>query len=155
MVQNKLDKNLLNPDALITMKHLVACGATGRTIGDGIKLLAKGSVKKPIHIEVSRASKRAVEKVEAAGGSVTVSWYTRLGLRALLKPEKFDILPRRSRPPPKYTEYYTSDETRGYLSPMMQMRKLGLTYKPMVVEKEIDTRVGKQVTSSKQRGKET
>ena len=130
-IQLKLDRNLLNPNKLVTMKNLVACGAVGRNVGDGVKLLAKGNVSVPIQIEVTRASKRAIEKIEAAGGSVTVSWYTRLGLRALLKPEKFEILPRRSRPPPKYMEYYTSNESRGYLSPMMQMRKLGLNYTPV------------------------
>ena len=133
-IQEKLDKNLLDPTKQITIKHLVACGAIGRNVGDGVKLLAKGDVKQPIDIEVSRASKRAIDKIEAAGGSVTVSWYTKLGLRALLKPFKFDILPRRSRPPPKYMEYYTSNETRGYLSPMMQMKKLGLPYTPVAVE---------------------
>jgi large subunit ribosomal protein L15 len=130
----------------ITIKHLVACGAIGRNIGDGVKLLAKGTVKQAIDIEVSRASKRAIDKVEAAGGSVTVSWYTKLGLRTLLKPFKFDILPRRSRPPPKYMEYYTSNETRGYLSPMMQMKKLGLQYSPVVIEPTVTD--GKQSDKS-------
>jgi len=116
------------------MKNLVACGAVSRNIGDGVKLLAKGNLDHPIQIEVTRASKRAIEKIEAAGGTVTVSWYTRLGLRALLKPEKFDLLPRRSRPPPKYMEYYTSNETRGYLSPMMQMKMLGLKYTPVTID---------------------
>ena len=129
-----MEQNLLDPTKPITIRELVACGAIGRNVGDGVKLLAKGEVSQPINIEITRASKLAIEKVEAKGGSVTVSWFTRLGLRALLKPFKFDILPRRSRPPPKYMEYYTSNETRGYLSPMMQMKRLGLKYEPLVVD---------------------
>jgi large subunit ribosomal protein L15 len=135
-IQEKLEKNLLDPTKPITIKHLVACGAVGTNVGDGIKLLAKGDIAQPVNIEVTRASERAISKVEAKGGSVTVAWYNRLGLRALLKPYKFDILPRFARPPPKYMEYYTSNETRGYLSPLMQMKKLGLSYTPVVIEQE-------------------
>ena len=36
------------------------------------KLLGKGRIDRAIHITVAEASARAVEKVEAAGGSVTV-----------------------------------------------------------------------------------
>ncbi|MBT3356894.1 MAG: 50S ribosomal protein L15 [Euryarchaeota archaeon] len=37
------------------------------------KLLGKGRVTKTLHITVAEASARAIEKVEAAGGSVTLS----------------------------------------------------------------------------------
>ena len=36
------------------------------------KLLGKGSVKRALHVTVPEASARAIEKIEAAGGSVTV-----------------------------------------------------------------------------------
>lgn len=36
------------------------------------KLLGKGRIDRAIHITVAEASARAIEKVEAAGGSVTV-----------------------------------------------------------------------------------
>lgn len=131
-IQGKIDRELLDPTKPITMKELVQCGALGSNLKDGVKLLARGQLRQPIEIETTRASARAIEKVEQAGGVVQVSWYTRLGLRALLKPEKFEggIVPERARPPSKYIEYYTSDEQRGYLSPKMQMRKLGLNYVP-------------------------
>jgi large subunit ribosomal protein L15 len=38
-----------------------------------IKLLARGTVEKPLQIAVAKASKAAVAAVEAAGGSVTVT----------------------------------------------------------------------------------
>ena len=37
------------------------------------KLLGKGRITKTLHITVAEASARAIEKVEAAGGSVTLS----------------------------------------------------------------------------------
>ena len=77
--------------------------------------------KTPIDIEVSRASKSAIKAVEDAGGRITCVYYNKLGLRALLKPEKFDIIPRRARPKPKIIGYYKSFENRGYLSPEMQL----------------------------------
>jgi hypothetical protein len=39
----------------------------------------------PLHLQVSSVSPAAQKLVEAAGGSVTRVYYTRLGLRALLK----------------------------------------------------------------------
>ena len=79
-----------------------------------------------IHIEVSQASLKAIEAVEAKGGTVTCMHYNRLALRALLKPEKFVTITRRARPPPKLMEYYTSDDKRGEFSPLVQLRKAGL-----------------------------
>jgi hypothetical protein len=39
----------------------------------------------PLHLQVSSVSPAAKALVEAAGGSVAKVYYTRLGLRALLK----------------------------------------------------------------------
>ena len=109
-------------DSVITVADLVNSGAVKKNVGDGVKLLGNGPLTVPVAIEVTRASKQAIEKVERAGGSVVTAWYNRLGLRALLKPEKFAVLPRRAAPPPKYQPYYTSYEWRGYLSPEVQRR---------------------------------
>lgn len=51
---------------------------------------------------------------------VTV-YHTPLTLRALIAPEKFDVLPRTPRPPPKLMPYYTNDDNRGYLSQRVQL----------------------------------
>jgi len=37
------------------------------------KLLGSGRVHRPIHVTVEHASTRAIEKIESAGGSVTIS----------------------------------------------------------------------------------
>jgi len=77
-------------------------------------------------LEVSRASEDAIQAVEAAGGTITCVHFNKLALRALLKPYKFDILPRRARPPPKLMNYYLDRTKAGYLSPEVQMRNLKL-----------------------------
>jgi large subunit ribosomal protein L15 len=54
---------------------------------------------------VSRTTSRAKAAVEAAGGTVRLVYYNKLGFRALLKPEWFEkkgrLLPKAARPPPK------------------------------------------------------
>lgn len=113
---------------VLTLRDLVAAGvATSSSIKHGIKLLAKGKERltSPIQIETSRASKEAIRAVEEAGGEVTTVHYNRLALRALLKPEKFERLPKFARPPPKWQTYYTNwERNRGYLSVQAQMREL-------------------------------
>ena len=83
-------------------------------------------MKTPIHLEVSSASAEAIKAVEAAGGTVTCVHFNKLALRALIKPYKFEILPRRARPPPGIVDYYLDRTKAGYLSPEIQTRNLKL-----------------------------
>lgn len=121
---------------LITMRDLYAAGLVS-SVEDGIKLLAGSLNKDPygesknifnstIHLEVSMASATAIRMVEEAGGTVTCVHFNPLALRALLKPYKFELLPRRARPPPKIMNYYLDVTKAGYLAPEIQMRNLGL-----------------------------
>jgi large subunit ribosomal protein L15 len=113
---------------VLTMQDLVSAGvATSSSVKHGMKLLAKGKERlaSPIQIEISRASGEAIRAIEEAGGEVTTVHYNRLALRALLKPEKFERLPKFARPPPKWQPYYTNwHGNRGYLSVQAQMRDL-------------------------------
>ena len=135
------------PNELLTMKDLLLSGLFTNPM-DGVKILGKVNInrnyihsvlpywqffikgkenfKVPIHLEVSRASEDAIQAVEAAGGTITCVHFNKLALRALLKPYKFDILPRRARPPPKLMNYYLDRTKAGYLSPEVQMRNLKL-----------------------------
>jgi len=128
-IQDHIDMGRLKvpqpDDPPISLKDLVDVGITkANSIKHGIKLLAKGKerIKSPIRIEVSRASIAAIDAIEAVGGEVTTVHYNKLALRALLKPHKFEIIPKRARPPPKLMPYYTSYENRGYLSPEVQLK---------------------------------
>lgn len=52
----------------------------------------------PITIEVSRASQKAIEAIEKAGGSITTRYYNALALRATVHPEKFVKIPKFAAP---------------------------------------------------------
>ena len=161
-IQNYIDMGRFNLDngnsndddiPTLTMKDLLDAGMfTASSVKHGIKLLANGKDKltTPFKLEISRASKTAIDAVEAIGGEVTTVHYNRLALRALLKPHKFTLdndgngrlvkieetlpnpnnsktpkaLPKFARPPPKWQPYYTNWENRGYLSVQAQMRQL-------------------------------
>lgn len=122
-VQNYIDMGRIDASQPITLRTLQEAGIfKANKIKHGVKLLGSGKVKQPIDIQVSRCSTSAVEAVEAQGGTATSVHYNRLALRALLRPQKFEQVPRFSRPPPKWQSYYTRWENRGYLHPAVQMR---------------------------------
>lgn len=135
-----IDSGRLNPNAPITMYHLWRSGVTGGRIKDGVVLLGGGTTwfQAKVDIEVSKASKTAIKAIERQGGKITCAYYNKLGLRLLLKPEKFEgkRIPRRARPNTKLMEYYTSVENRGYLVDPDELEKARqLTYK---LENEVD-----------------
>jgi large subunit ribosomal protein L15 len=126
-VQDYIDMGRLDATKEITLKSMVDAGMTKvNSIKYGIKLLAKGKdrVRTPMTIKVSRASAAAIFSVEEAGGEITTVHYNKLALRVLLRPQKFDIIPRQARPPPRLMEYYIDWNNRGYLSPQSEMRRV-------------------------------
>eukprot|EP00590_Aulacoseira_subarctica_P012529 CAMPEP_0172426896 /NCGR_PEP_ID=MMETSP1064-20121228/39534_1 /TAXON_ID=202472 /ORGANISM="Aulacoseira subarctica , Strain CCAP 1002/5" /LENGTH=260 /DNA_ID=CAMNT_0013170765 /DNA_START=83 /DNA_END=865 /DNA_ORIENTATION=+ len=128
-LQDFVDMGRLSSDKLITMKDLVEAGfATMSSVKHGMKLLSKGKerLRSPLKLEMSRASASAIQALEAVGGQVTTVHFNKLALRALLKPHKFELMPNRARPPPKFMPYYTSYKHRGYLSLEMQLQKMNL-----------------------------
>tara|TARA_R110001606_G_scaffold47633_1_gene121364 strand:+ start:1220 stop:1699 length:480 start_codon:yes stop_codon:yes gene_type:complete len=56
----------------VTEETLVAAGLVNK-LGDGVRLLAKGDAPKKVNITVTGASKAAIEAIEKAGGTVTVT----------------------------------------------------------------------------------
>lgn len=128
VLQDYIDMGRLkvSPDTVLTIKDLCDAGITKKSsVKYGVKLLSKGKerLRDAIRIDVSRASKSAIEAIESIeGGRVTSVHYNRIALKALLKPERFEVLPKRARPPPKLMPYYTSYENRGYLSAKVQLR---------------------------------
>ena len=72
LIQKFIDDKKLNAKATITEQALVASGLV-RRVKDGIRVLAKGEISAKVAIEVTGASKSAVEAVEKAGGSLTVT----------------------------------------------------------------------------------
>ena len=70
LIQKFVDAGKLGTE--ITETELVDSGLVRRRL-DGVRLLGKGEVSKALSITVTGASKGAIEAVEKAGGSVTVT----------------------------------------------------------------------------------
>ncbi|OJI94006.1 large subunit ribosomal protein L15 [Planktotalea frisia] len=72
LIQKFVDAGKIDAKAAITEESLVASGLV-RRIKDGVRVLAKGEITSKLNITVTGASKAAVEAVEKAGGSLTVT----------------------------------------------------------------------------------
>ena len=71
-VQAFVDAGKLDAGAEIDEAALVASGLV-RRVRDGVRVLGRGEVTVPMRLRVTGASAGAVEAIEAAGGSVTLS----------------------------------------------------------------------------------
>ncbi|WP_338549054.1 50S ribosomal protein L15 [Roseovarius phycicola] len=72
LIQKFVDAKKLDAKKAITEDVLVESGLVRRKL-DGIRVLAKGEVSAKLKLEVTGASKSAIEAVEKAGGSLTVA----------------------------------------------------------------------------------
>ncbi|MBB4482176.1 50S ribosomal protein L15 [Rhizobium etli] len=70
-IQAAIDAGKLDAKATVDAASLKAAGVIRRA-KDGVRVLADGELKAKITIVVAGASKPAVEKIEKAGGSVTL-----------------------------------------------------------------------------------
>ncbi|KAL7749794.1 YmL10 [Sorochytrium milnesiophthora] len=117
-LQHWIDIGKLDPTKVITMKELCDSRIV-HGVKDGVKLLGDGAayLKTPVNIEVAAASTSAIKAIEKTGGKVTAVYFNKLGMRALLRPHRFNVLPRRAEPTStKILEYYQNPEHRGYLA---------------------------------------
>ena len=72
LIQKFIDAKKIDGSAAITEDALIASGLVRRKL-DGIRVLAKGDFSAKVDLQVSGASKSAIEAVEKAGGKLTVS----------------------------------------------------------------------------------
>lgn len=72
LIQKFIDAKKLDAKGEITEDALVASGLVRRKL-DGIRVLAKGEITSKVTLNVTGASRSAVEAVEKAGGSLTVT----------------------------------------------------------------------------------
>ena len=97
-----IENNKLSVDGIIDMAAVHQSNICGR-VQDGVKLLGTGADAWDIpnvNIVVSAVSASAKAAIEAKGGSVKTVYYNRLGLRALLHPERIPRTIRNANPPP-------------------------------------------------------
>lgn len=71
LLQKFIDAKKIDTSAAITEDALVASGLVRRKL-DGVRVLAKGDFSAKVELNVTGASKQAVELIEKAGGSVTL-----------------------------------------------------------------------------------
>jgi len=71
-IQTAIDAGKLDSKKAITVAMLQEAGVVGKVV-HGVRLLAKGELKAKASFEVTGASKSAIEAVEKAGGSVTLT----------------------------------------------------------------------------------
>jgi len=69
LIQKFIDAGKLDAKSAITEDALIASGLVRRKL-DGIRVLAKGEITSKVDLQVTGASKSAVEAVEKAGGSL-------------------------------------------------------------------------------------
>ncbi len=72
MLQKFIDAGKIDAKGEITEDTLVASGLVRRKL-DGVRLLGKGALTAKVTLTVAGASKSAVEAVEKAGGSLTLT----------------------------------------------------------------------------------
>ncbi len=72
LIQKFVDDKKLDAKAAITEDVLIESGLVRRKL-DGVRVLAKGEISAKLTLEVTGASKAAVDAVEKAGGSLTIT----------------------------------------------------------------------------------
>jgi large subunit ribosomal protein L15 len=72
LIQKFVDAGKLDASAAIDEAALVQSGLVRRKL-DGVRVLAKGEVSASLNLTVTGASKAAVDAVEKAGGTLTVT----------------------------------------------------------------------------------
>jgi large subunit ribosomal protein L15 len=70
-IQSALEDGKLDAKSTITEDTLLEAGLVRRKL-DGVRVLAKGEIKTGVTVEVTGASKAAIEAIEKAGGKVTL-----------------------------------------------------------------------------------
>ena len=73
MIQKAIDLGKLNAAETIDAAALNAAGVTGKVKKDGVRLLGNGELTAKVSFTVAGASKSAIEAIEKAGGSVTLT----------------------------------------------------------------------------------
>ncbi|HHL22651.1 MAG TPA: 50S ribosomal protein L15 [Aliiroseovarius sp.] len=72
LIQKFIDAKKLDASQEITEDALLASGLIRRKL-DGVRVLAKGEITSKVTLSVTGASKAAIEAVEKAGGTLTVT----------------------------------------------------------------------------------
>jgi large subunit ribosomal protein L15 len=143
-----IEKGRLDVNYPITQRHLKDCKCVTR-IRNGVKLFNVNNYPFPykIDIEVAGADQSSIDAIKRVGGSVTVVYMERVGLRAHLKPDRFDILPKMARPSTDMVHYLEKLRARGakvrYIKPLWLLQE-EKRVKDLMTEAEAETAASTQ-----------
>ena len=118
-----IEKGRLDVNFPITQRHLKDSKCVTR-IRNGVKLYNVNDYPFPykVDLEVAGADQSSIDAIKRVGGSVTIVYMERVGLRAHLKPHRFDILPKTARPSVDMVHYLEKLKARGanvrYVKPL-------------------------------------
>jgi len=123
-IQWLIDAGKLDPREKITMKTLYDIGQYSTNLDrfpDGLKLCVgpRGleALRTKIDIELPMASYLAAKRVLELGGKLRLVYYNKLGVRVLLRPERWTRrnlpLPKHAAPKPKQAYFYTERDENG------------------------------------------
>lgn len=110
-----ISKGRIDTSRPIKLRDLFEAGVFS-SIKTGVKLLAGGIqfIDRPLHLEVTDASKAAVDAIKAKGGSVTLLYKTEKQVEYSVKPYKFDLPMREyAMPPPHEAIKWKKKESLG------------------------------------------
>jgi large subunit ribosomal protein L15 len=120
-------KNQLEALNLSKLRYFIEKGRDSNCvpgIKNGVKIFNVNDYPFPykINIEISGADQSAIDAIKRVGGSVTIVYMDRVGLRAHLRPYRFEILPKTARPTAKMVHYLEKMRARGcqvrYIRPL-------------------------------------
>ena len=86
-IQKAVDEKRIDVSGKIDLEALKKAGLVAKS-RDGVRLLAKGEIKSKLAFEVAGASKSAMEAVQKAGGSVTVTFKKKVYMNKKGEPGK-------------------------------------------------------------------
>lgn len=123
-----IEKGRLDTRYPITQRHLLESGCV-KQVHRGVKLYNYNDYPFPYKIDIELAScdQSTVDMIRRVGGSITIVYYDRIGLKAHLQPWKFDILPQNARPRMPRVQFMEKMRARGclvrYIKPIWLIRE--------------------------------
>ena len=140
-----IEKGRLDVSEPITQRHLRDSGCVS-SVKNGVKLFNVNDYPFPyrVHLEVAGADQSSIDVIKRVGGTLTIVYLDRVGLRAHLRPWRFELLPQNARPNMKMISYLEKLRARGaqvrYIRPLWlieEERRVKQTLREQDAEKKI------------------
>ncbi|RCI16736.1 hypothetical protein L249_2499 [Ophiocordyceps polyrhachis-furcata BCC 54312] len=168
-LQQWIDHGRIDATKPITPREMILSKLTS-SVKDGIKILARGTLRQPVQLSVSRASAAAIAAIEAAGGKVVTRYYTKMSMNRLARGESIHtdeplpvgshhvtkVLKASRKTGFKYRlpdatsrrdiEYYRDPAHRGYLSHQLKPGESPSLYWDVPAEKKAGGAVRKNMS---------